>query len=168
MLFRSDISKNVNIINELDIPILSLGLNNVVISASPEGILVAEKKNSEKLKKFVSNFNDKVRYLDKSWGCFKIIDIEKKSLTIKINITANDHMNYHSHEFRDEIWIIVDGEGYIILDGLKKIVKIGDYVSIKRNVKHIIFAITDLTIIEVQIGDDISAEDKIKYPFYVE
>lgn len=160
-----DISKNVNIINELDIPILSIGLNNIVVSASPEGILVAEKNASDNLKKYVSNFNNKVRYLDKSWGCFKIIDMEKKSLTIKISITANDHMNYHSHELRDEIWIVVDGEGYIILDGIKKIVKAGDSISIKRSVKHTVFAITDLTMIEVQIGEDISAEDKIKYPF---
>ena len=39
---------DVSIINELDVPVLAMGLHDVVISASPEGILVSDKEQSSK------------------------------------------------------------------------------------------------------------------------
>ena len=35
--------ENVHVVNELGIPVLAMGLKDVVISASPEGILVSDK-----------------------------------------------------------------------------------------------------------------------------
>lgn len=43
-------SENTHIINELGIPVLGLGLKDIVIVVSPEGILVSKKSDSEKLK----------------------------------------------------------------------------------------------------------------------
>lgn len=42
--------EGVNIINELNVPILAMGLTDVVISASPEGILVSDKEQSSYIK----------------------------------------------------------------------------------------------------------------------
>lgn len=42
--------QNTHIVNELGIPVLGLGLNDLVIVVSPEGILVADKASSEQLK----------------------------------------------------------------------------------------------------------------------
>lgn len=36
----------VNIVNEMDVPVLAMGLHDVVISASPERILVSDKEQS--------------------------------------------------------------------------------------------------------------------------
>ena len=36
----NEVCSNVHIVNEMDVPILAMGLHDVVISASPEGILV--------------------------------------------------------------------------------------------------------------------------------
>lgn len=47
---------NVNIVNELDVPILAMGLSNIIISASPEGILVSDKSKSSSIKPFVDTF----------------------------------------------------------------------------------------------------------------
>ena len=44
---------NVHVINELDVPILCMGLSDAVISASPEGILISDKKQSAYIKPFV-------------------------------------------------------------------------------------------------------------------
>lgn len=35
-------------------------------------------------------------------------------------------MNYHSHTNRDEVWTVVSGTGYTIIDGQKQIVRPGD------------------------------------------
>lgn len=42
--------ENTHIVNELGIPVLGLGLKDIVIVVSPEGILVSRKSDSEKLK----------------------------------------------------------------------------------------------------------------------
>ena len=36
--------KNVHVINEMGVPIVCMGLKDIIISASPEGILVADKE----------------------------------------------------------------------------------------------------------------------------
>ena len=46
---------NVHVINELDIPILCMGLQNVVVAAGPDGILVSDKGQSSYIKPFVDN-----------------------------------------------------------------------------------------------------------------
>jgi mannose-1-phosphate guanylyltransferase len=48
-------SINTHIINELDIPILGLGLSNLVIVANEEGILIADKNHSMHLKNHIMN-----------------------------------------------------------------------------------------------------------------
>lgn len=55
-----DTCKGVQIVNELDIPILAMGLRNVVISASPDGILVSDKEASSGIKPIVDSFEQQV------------------------------------------------------------------------------------------------------------
>ena len=156
-------SQNINIINELDIPILAMGLNDVIIATSPDGILVSNKTQSGKIKNFADAIERDIRYAEKSWGCFKIIDVEKESLTIKVTIQAGDKMNYHSHKERDEVWIVIAGEGETIIDGMKQRITAGDVVTMQRGCRHTVSAITELHLIEVQLGKNISVNDKIKY-----
>ena len=79
---------NVHVINELDIPILCMGLQNVVVAAGPDGILVSDKGQSSYIKPFVDNIIWPVMYAEKSWGSYQVIDMEKESLTIRITLKA--------------------------------------------------------------------------------
>lgn len=161
---EDDVCENVHIINELDVPILAMGLKNVVISASPDGILVSDKDQSGYMKKYVEHMNRKAMFAEKSWGAFKVIDTSSNSMTIKVTIKAGDSMNYHSHEHRDEVWVIVSGEGRTIIDGMEQKVYTGDVVTMKAGCRHTIFAETALEIIEVQLGKEININDKQKFP----
>ena len=160
---QDDTCNNVHILNELDIPIIAMGIKDAVISASPDGILVSDKIQSGYLKKYVQNLDTQVKYAEKSWGVFHVLDVETDSLTIKVTMKANDHMNYHSHEYRDEVWIVVSGQGRTIVDGVERQVGPGDVITIHAGCKHTIFSLTDLVLIEVQIGKNISIGDKKKY-----
>lgn len=154
---------DVHIINELDVPVLAMGLQEVVISASPEGILVADKEQSSYIKPFVDKFEQQIMFAEKSWGSFKVIDVEKKSLTVKITLNPGRSMNYHSHKLRDEVWIVLSGKGKTIVDGVERQVKPGDVIIMFAGQRHTITADTELKLIEVQIGDDISVQDKQKF-----
>lgn len=153
----------VHIINEMDVPVLAMGLHDVVISASPEGILVSDKEQSSYIKPFVDKFEQQVMFAEKSWGSFKVIDVETKSMTIKVTLNAGHSMNYHSHRNRDEVWVVISGEGKTIVDGMEQKVKAGDVITMSAGCRHTVIADTELKLIEVQLGTDINVHDKQKF-----
>lgn len=159
----NDTCENVHAINELDIPILCMGLKDVVVSASPDGILISDKEQSSYIKPYVDTFDHKIRYAEKSWGSYQVIDIEEESVTIKVTLKPGNKMNYHSHQYRDEVWTIISGSGRTIIDGIEQHVKVGDVITMKAGVRHTIIADEEIQIIEVQLGKDISSDDKRKY-----
>ena len=154
---------NVHVINELGIPVLGMGLKNVVISASPEGILVSDKEQSSYIKPFVDTIDQQIMFAEKSWGSFRVIDVEENSLTIKVTIHPGHKMNYHSHDRRDEVWTVINGRGKTIVDGMEQSVKVGDVITMQAGCKHTVIAETELQLIEVQLGNEISVSDKRKY-----
>ena len=153
----------VHIINEMDVPVLAMGLHDVVISASPEGILVSDKEQSSYIKPFVDKFEQQVMFAEKSWGSFKVIDVETESMTIKVTLNAGHSMNYHSHRNRDEVWVVISGEGKTIVDGMEQKVKAGDVITMSAGCRHTVIADTELKLIEVQLGTDINVHDKQKF-----
>ena len=153
----------VSIVNEMDVPVLAMGLHDVVISASPEGILVSDKEQSSYIKPFVDEFEQQIMFAEKSWGSFKVIDVETGSMTIKVTLNAGHSMNYHSHMNRDEVWVIIAGNGKTIVDGMEQSVKAGDVVTMSAGCRHTIIAESELKLVEVQLGNDINVNDKQKF-----
>lgn len=159
----NDNCKNVHIVNSLDVPVLAMGLKNVVISASPEGILVSDKEQSSYIKPLVDNINQQIMFAEKSWGSFRVLDVEDGSMTIKVTLHAGHKMNYHSHDRRDEVWTVIYGNGRTIVDGMEQPVKVGDVITMQAGCRHTILADTELQLIEVQLGKEIDVHDKHKY-----
>lgn len=155
--------RGVHIINEMDVPVVAMGLQDVVISASPEGILVSDKHQSSYIKPYVDKIEQQIMFAEKSWGSFKVIDIEKESLTIKVTLNPGHSMNYHSHKNRDEVWVVISGNGRTVVDGMEQTVSAGDVITMQAGCRHTVFADTELKLIEVQLGKDITVDDKQKY-----
>ena len=189
-------SSGVQILNELDVPVLAMGLHDVVISASQEGILVSDKESSSNIKPFVDDFeqmfhsqkvqaqkpqsqNKEVEVVapvatapvaaaneaveEKSWGSLKIMDSEKDSKTLKLTLKEGASISYHNHKKHDEIWVVISGEGEAILDEKHNAIKKGDIITMKTGCKHTIKAGKDLKLIEIQLGEDVSENDKEKF-----
>ena len=159
----NDACSNVHIVNELNIPVLAMGLKDVIISASPEGILVSDKEQSSYIKPFVDSIDQQIMFAEKSWGNYTVLDVEDESLTIKVNLLPGHRMHYHSHAHRDETWTIVSGEGRAIIDDAEIMVEPGVMLRLPAGSRHTIIADTEMTIIEVQIGQNIDVHDKVKY-----
>lgn len=159
----NDTCQNVHIVNELNIPIIAMGLHDVIISASPDGILVSDKKQSSYIKPFVDEINQQVMFAEKSWGSFHVLDIDNDSMTIKVTLHSGHKMNYHSHKLRNEVWVVISGTGRTIVDGMEQEVTPGDVITIQSGCRHTIIATTELKLIEVQLGREISVYDKQKF-----
>lgn len=159
----NDGCENVHVINELGLPILAMGLKDVVISASPEGILVSDKEQSSYIKPFVDAIDQQVMFAEKSWGSYRVLDVEENSMTVKVTLNPGHSMNYHSHEKRDEVWTVISGEGRTIVDGMEQPVRVGDVITMAAGCRHTVIADTELKLIEIQLGSEISVNDKKKY-----
>ena len=159
----NDQCENVHVINELDVQVLCMGLKDVVVSASPEGILVSDKEQSSYIKPYVDQIDQQIMFAEKSWGSFRVLDVEDESMTIKVTLNAGHQMNYHSHERRDEVWNVISGKGRSIVDGMEQPVQAGDVVTMQAGCRHTLIADTELKVIEVQLGKEISVHDKKKY-----
>ena len=153
----------VHILNELNVPVIAMGLTDVVISASPEGILVSDKEQSSYIKPYVDGIDQQIMFAEKSWGRYQVMDVEPEAMTIKVVLNPGHSMNYHSHKNRDEVWVVLAGEGRSVVDGMEQNIKAGDVVTMSAGCRHTVFADTELKLIEVQLGKDITVEDKKKF-----
>ena len=160
----NDTCSNVHVINELGIPVIGMGLKDLVISASPEGILVSDKEQSSYIKPFVDAIDQQIMFAEKSWGSYRVLDVEEESMTVKVTLNPGHKMNYHSHEKRDEVWTVIAGTGHTIVDGMEQPVKTGDVITMAAGSKHTVIAGDEgLQLIEVQLGKEITVSDKHKY-----
>lgn len=154
--------KNTHVINELQIPLIALGVKDLAIAATADGILVTDKASSDKLKSYVSD--QRPMYEKRGWGEYQVLDYKineggQNFLTKHLIIIPGQHISYQRHAHRTEMWTFVDGTGKLILDGAVTEIGRGDTAYIKPGMKHAIKADTELHIIEVQIGDELTEED---------
>ena len=158
----ADDCENTHIINELSIPLIALGIKDAVIAATPDGILVSDKEASLKLKDYVTSARP--MYERRVWGEYKVFDYKlhedgQNSLVKELIIMPGEHISYQRHLHRTEIWTFTEGVGELILDEKVKRVERGDVAVIKPGTRHAIKGITELHIIEVQVGDELTEED---------
>lgn len=161
---------NTHVVNELGIPVFCNGLKDVIVAASPDGIMVCDKQDSEKIKDYANKLITRPMYEERRWGNYCVLDNAKyedgtRSLTKTIHLNAGKHISYQLHHHRSETWTCVDGEGIFVLDGERRLVKRGDVMNIPLGHHHAIKAITDLTFIEVQMGDPLVEEDIERFEF---
>ena len=159
---------NLHVINELNVPVLCMGVKNMVVTASAEGILVSDKEQSAQIKPYVDQIDQQIMFAEKSWGNFQVIDVEDASMTIKVTLNPGHGMNYHYHENRSEVWTVLKGRGYAVLDGERRQVKEGDVLQMPIGCRHTVVAETELKIMEVQLGQEISVHDKVKCEIFTE
>lgn len=161
-------SRNTHIVNQLDTPCICVGAENLIIAASPDGILVADKDSCEHLKPYVERLDDRPMYEERRWGTYKVVDRfasadGNQALTKHLHIKSGKCISYQKHLHRDEVWTFVAGTGTLVIDGGVKQIKAGDVVYIRKGQKHFVEAITDLHIIEVQLGDKVDENDIERY-----
>lgn len=156
--------ENTHVINELQHPIFVDGLKDVVVAASPDGILVCSKSRTENIKDFVEGMTSRPMYEERRWGTYRVIDDTvfsdgRHSLTKMLTIMPGMSISYQLHHHRSETWTFVEGEGLFVMDGNISSVKAGDTVVIPVEHLHTIKAVTELSFIEVQNGNPLVEED---------
>ncbi|MFD1957528.1 sugar phosphate nucleotidyltransferase [Paenibacillus thailandensis] len=163
-------SDNTHVINELDIPITLLGVSNVVVAASPDGILVSDKAASPLIKDVMKHSDQRPMCEERRWGSYRVLDYWKypdgnEVLTKRIIISPGKNLSYQYHLLRNEVWTIVSGNGVMVLNGKQFPVRAGDVLTIGKTARHSLRAETEMEIIEVQTGTELIEEDIVRLAF---
>lgn len=161
-------TKNTYVINELDIPVIALGTKDLVIAASPDGILVSDLISSSQLKPLVDTMENRPMYEERRWGEYTVLDVNDygdnhHSLVKHLFLRSGMSISYQLHRYRDEIWVVTNGAADFVLDDELRTVAAGDILKIKTGQKHAIKATTDLHIVEVQTGSTLVEDDTEKF-----
>ncbi|SDX65865.1 sugar phosphate nucleotidyltransferase [Paenibacillus sp. CF384] len=152
----SEDCNNTHLINEIDIPVSIVGLSNIVVAASPDGILVSSKSASTRIKDYI-NYNQKPKYEERKWGWVRVLDDQiyedgRCVATKRVGIRTGENLSYRMHTYREEVWTIVNGEGEFLQNGNYMHVKAGNILHIPMKTLHTLRAVKEIEMIVVQSG----------------
>lgn len=150
---------NTHVINELEIPVVVMGANDMVIAASPDGILVADKVQSSYIKKYVENRDLRPMFEERSWGEYTVLNISvdgggNRAVTKKKLVQAGRRIEETRHQHHLEVWTVLSGRAVICVRGRRHDALAGDTFTIERGVAHSLQAEEDTVLLEVQIEED--------------
>ena len=72
----------------------------------------------------------------REWGEFFVLDEFPTAKVKRLIIKEGKNISYQYHNHRSEFWTIVEGNGYVVLDGVLNKVGVGDTLTIEKNMKH--------------------------------
>lgn len=164
----SEDSTDTHIVNELQQPIHVIGVPNVIVAASADGILVANKQAANRIKSLRQDGQRRPMYGEERWGSYRILDYPPtgqgpRTMTRLMELLPLKHTSYHAHQQREECWTILSGTGELIMEAVKRPLQAGDMVHIPAGARHAIRASTALSYIEVQIGTELNEGDVLQY-----
>ncbi|XID96268.1 sugar phosphate nucleotidyltransferase [Paenibacillaceae bacterium WGS1546] len=156
-------SRNTHVINELHIPVSVLGLSNIVVAVSPDGILVSDKEASPRLKEVLDSGQSPM-YVEYAWGTSRVVDYDllaedNEVVTKRMTVTAGRTTDFALSPAREKIWTFLSGTGEVELEGRPLAVRQGSVVRIPPRAKHGIHAFEDVELVEIQTGRPLNEGD---------
>ena len=152
--------------------VAAIGLEDIVIIATKDSILVAKKDKSEEVKEIVKILKDNSRAeadyhreVYRPWGKYDSTDFndgyQVKRITVKPGAKLSVQMHYH----RSEHWIVVSGIARVHYGNKHRDLQVNDYTYHDKEVVHALENIGSemLELIEVQIGDYLGEDDIVRY-----
>lgn len=160
---KCESSRNSHIVNELDIPVAIVGLSDVIVAASPDGILVADKNTSAKIKNLMSAIR-RPEAGEHPWGWARVLDHfiheeQPEVLIRRVFVRAGQQLDYARCGLVSANWTILSGEGEVAFGGLVRKVKAGDALKLPGDAIQAVRAVTDLEMIEIRQGSGLMTEN---------
>lgn len=156
-------SPNSYIVNELHYPIALMDVPNCIVVASPDGLLITDPSSTETLETYIQQ-QFRPMYEERRWGTCRVLERATVSnneevLVKRLVIDEGKNISYQKHQYRNEVWTILEGEGKLAHNNQITFVQKGDVIQFQAGEYHAILAIKKLEIVEVQYGSKLTEED---------
>lgn len=152
--------------------VVGLGLENIMVVAMPDAVLVCNKNRSQDVKKVVELLKSleipQAELLPKDhrpWGWFDSLAIGQGFQVKRIYVQPGAALSLQSHRKRSEHWIVVQGIAKVTIDDEVKLIDQGQSVYVPLGAVHRLENPTELPtiLIEVQIGTYLKEDDIVRY-----
>lgn len=152
--------------------VAAVGVENLVVVATSDAVLVARKETSQDVKKIVEQLERAGRELHvthrkvhRPWGSYESLDSGENFQVKRITVHPGAKLSLQLHHKRAEHWVVVSGTARVTCDDKVFTLRENESTYIPLGVKHRLENIgaKPLHLIEVQSGDYLSEDDIVRF-----
>ncbi|HZZ61801.1 MAG TPA: mannose-1-phosphate guanylyltransferase/mannose-6-phosphate isomerase [Roseiarcus sp.] len=148
-----------------------IGLDNVVVVATGDAVLVADQSQSDKVKQLVERLKAERRpeailhrRMYRPWGYYQSVDHGPRYQVKRIVVRPGGRLSLQKHHHRAEHWVVVHGTAEVTLNGAVQLVHENESVYLPIGSEHRLAnpGKIDLELIEVQTGSYLGEDDIVR------
>lgn len=154
------------------VEIVGLGLKDVMVVATSDAVLVADKSRAQDVKHAVTALHakgakqaDKFPIDHRPWGWFETLAIGDRFQVKRIVVNPGASLSLQSHVHRAEHWIVVAGTAKVTIEDTTSLVSENHSVYVPLGAKHRLEnpGRVPMILIEVQTGCYLGEDDIVRY-----
>ena len=156
VLVDAETSQGVHVVNELDVPVVVAGVDDVAVAVTSDGVLVAGKGADARVRDLVGQAAlPEPMCGRRGWGTYRVLGMAA---------TTRDGLGYQTRELRiragEELcgvrcvttWTVVGGQGELTDGGTTRILRAGDVARLESGTDFVLRATSQMRVIEVRCG----------------
>lgn len=160
-----------NLIHSSHRLVSAVGVNNLVIIETADAVMVADRSQSQQVKKIVSQLSVQAREehvlhrkVSRPWGWYDTIDVGDRFKVKRIQVNPGASLSLQKHAKRAEHWVVVKGTAEVTCGDQVITLKENESTFIPLGEQHRLSnPSTDiLEIIEVQSGSYLGEDDIVR------
>jgi mannose-1-phosphate guanylyltransferase / mannose-6-phosphate isomerase len=149
-----------------------IGLHDVVVVATSDAVLVADRSQTHKVKELVERLKaegqseaTQHRRNYRPWGYYQSIDQGARYQVKRIVVRPGGRLSLQKHHHRAEHWVVVRGAAEVTLDGKVELVHENESIYLPIGSAHRLGnpGKIDLELIEVQTGSYLGEDDIVRF-----
>lgn len=148
-----------------------IGLENVIVIASNDAVLVANKDKAEKVKEITTHLRQNLRSeLDfhkrvyRPWGYYQEIELGERFKVKRLMLKSQSKTSVQIHYHRAEHWVVVTGTAKVLIGETTQLVHENESIYIPAGTAHSVEnpGKIELHLIEVQSGSYLGEDDIVR------
>jgi mannose-1-phosphate guanylyltransferase/mannose-6-phosphate isomerase len=160
-----------NLIHSSHRLVTAVGVNNLVIIETADAVMVADRSQSQFVKKIVSQLSDQAREeqvlhrkVSRPWGWYDTIDVGDRFKVKRIQVNPGASLSLQRHAKRAEHWVVVKGIAEVTCGEQVITLKENESTFIPLGEKHRLSNPSKelLEIIEIQSGSYLGEDDIVR------
>ena len=152
--------------------VATLGLENVVVVATDDVVLVMSRDMAQNVRKVVDDVERAGRTehavhskVYRPWGYYQSIDAGDRFQVKRLHVDPGQKLSLQMHHHRAEHWVVVNGTAKVTRGDETIVVHENESIYLPLGVKHALEnpGDTPLCVIEVQSGDYLGEDDIVRF-----
>jgi len=152
--------------------VAGIGLTDMIVVATADAVLVADKKNAQDVRLIVDKLKEKKRTegdlhckVHRPWGYYQTVNFGNRFQVKQIMVLPGAQISLQMHHHRAEHWIVVEGTALITCDDNSFLLRENESTYIALGSKHRLEnpGKVPLRLIEVQSGSYLGEDDIVRF-----